>query len=744
MANDMYAGAINSRKDYKQTPADQYKYWEEELNGAMRRVKGWWKQGDRIVARFLDSRRETEISQDRSISIPFRLNLFHSNITSLISMLYGNLPKVDVSRRYADPTDDVSRVAAEIMERLLNNDIAENGEQVNAVLRSTLQDRLLPGLGVARVRYDFESEMQKVESISVDETGKQKITTVEQEVVLWEDAPTDYFYWGDVLWSWGRNWSELTWLAYRSYITKDEAESRFGEDIAKELQYRKQTPDEGEMGAQDTQQGSVWNKAEVWEIWDKVKRQVVFVSMGYAKVLETRDDPLQLSGFFPSPPFFLANQTTKLYKPTPDFNLAQDLYNEIDKLQTRIAVITEAVKVVGVYDAANADLARMFSEGVDNRLIPVNSWALFGEKGGLQGAIDWVPIADIVNALDKLVQLRDQTIALLRQVTGMNEVLRGGSQGQYEGVGQAELQAKFGSIRIQALQDEFAVFCSNLMQLKAEVIARHFSPETIAQKSNIGSSFDRDIAPQAIELIKRPEEARLRIEIRPESVAMVDYAQLKMERTEYINALAIFMQSAAPLIEQQPQATPFLLQLLQWGLSGFKGSQEIEGVIDKAIDQANRALANQGEKPDPAMQAAQMQQQLEQMKQQAELAKIQAKAAADERLRLVDRDADIATRQVDHTARLREIEAELQSKIAETRAKMEADIAIERAQAESNIHQTMASAEAETGKDVVATELEIGKEVVKSENKINEITTATAGKIREAQIKDTKKEKDND
>jgi hypothetical protein len=607
------------------------------------------------------------------------------------------------------------------MERLLNNDIESNGEEVTCVLRATLQDRLLPGLGCARVRYEVETEQVSAQT----ETGE----AITEEKMVWEDAPIDYFHWRDVLWGWSRTWANIPWIAYRSWLNKDEVEARFGEEAAKDLMYKKQTVNDNmeNSATDDPELGGVWEKAEIWEIWDKVSRKVVFYSTGYDRILEERDDPLQLSGFFPSPPFFMANQTTSLYAPTPDFHLAENLYNEIDLLQTRIEIITEAVKVVGVYDSAAAGIARMFKEGMENQLIPVDSWALFAEKGGIAGQIDWVPIGDIVNALDKLRELRSESIDLLHQVTGMADVLRGGGAGQYEGTGQALLKAKFASVRVQALQDEFATFASNLMQIKAEVICRHFSPETIALRANIENSFDADIAPQAIMMLKDPDLARLRVIIRPETVAMVDYAQLKQERTEYITALATFMQSAAPLLDQDPGMMPYLLRLLQWGLSGFKGSSEIEGVIDKAIDAAEKA--SKEPKEDPNAKAAQMQMQMEQMKQQAELAKIQAKAAADVEVRRVDQNADIATSAAQHQAKMVEIRAEMESKLAETAAKMQADIMVERVQAEANIAQTQATAANEIEKDAMNTRMEIEKEVAKTQLKIEEIREGAAAKM---------------
>ncbi|MCK5915392.1 MAG: hypothetical protein KAG92_04570, partial [Deltaproteobacteria bacterium] len=126
-------------------------YWEDEFSAAKKRLEKFHKDGDKVVSEFLG--KDAKESGSR-----FKLNLFHSNVITVSSLLYGNLPKIDVSRRFADPNDDVSRVAAETMERVLNIHVEEDSESYSSVFEGVLQDRLLAGLGVARVRYDFETD----------------------------------------------------------------------------------------------------------------------------------------------------------------------------------------------------------------------------------------------------------------------------------------------------------------------------------------------------------------------------------------------------------------------------------------------------------------------------------------------------------------------------------------------------------------------------------------------------------
>ena len=705
--------SIETKKDYSKTPAGQYKYYCEELGSAQKRLSKWHKSADKINKKFLGKGTHAEEGGGG-----FKLNMFNSNITTLQSMLYGQTPKIDVSRRFTDQNDDIARVAAETMDRMLNLDIQQNGKEVDSILQSALSDRLIVGLGCARARYEIDTEIVDGE-----------------ETLISESAPTEYYHWGDVLWGWARNWAEMPWLAYRSYITKDEAADRFGDKVADKLQYKQQKPSTSDENADDPDMGSAWMKAEVWEIWDKSERKVIWVCIGYDKVLDTKPDPLGLQNFFPSPPFLIANPTTSLYMPTPDYELAQDLYNQIDNLQSRIAVITEAVKVVGVYDSSSESIKNMLTSGTDNQLIPVDNWAMFGEKNGLSGQIDWMPLGDIVNALDKLRELRSDAIGLLQQVTGMSDIMRGELGSSYEGVGQSQMKAKFGSVRVQALQDHFAKFATDLFQIKAEIIARHFSPQTIAQKSNMQNSIDVDLLPQAIALIKDYESSQVRVSIRPESVAMVDYAQLKSERTEYINALSMFMQSATPLMEQDPATKPFLLQLLQWGLAGFKGASEIESVIDNAIEATEQAAKDAPDKPDPAKQAAEMAMQQEQMKQQGEMQKIQAKAQSDMQLRQQDFELDTQFAREAHNMKMAEVAADMQRSLAETQAKLQADVLVEQVQTQANIRQGQEATRGEMEKEAMGAQLDVAKESIKTGNKIKEIRASALGKIAEGRVK---------
>lgn len=702
----MDSGVDSSSKSDSPRKREKTEFWQPEIKQSQKMLDKWHKQGNRIVKKYLDDRQDISTTE-RSSGGAFRLNLLHSNVTTLMSMLYGNLPQVDVARTQQDANDDVARVAGNILRRILNLDIQNHAEDYDAVLRGTLQDRLLPGLGVARVRYDVEQEEREVAAVFTP-SGILLQQAYKETVTVWEDAPIEYYHWQDVLWGWCRNWADMPWLAFRSHLQKDAFKERFGSELIDDIKFTKQKAAMGDDQESIPEQDSPHSTVEVWEIWDKETKKVFWYSLGCDKMLDSKDDPLQLRGFYPAPPFFIANPTTTLYKPTPDYHLAQDLYSEIDRLQTRISIITEAVRVVGVYDAGCEGVQRMLNEGVENDLIPVENWAMFTEGGGIQGAIGWFPIGDVVNSLDKLRQLRDETMTLLQQITGMSDVMQGAVNNQYEGTGQTQLKAQFGSVKVQFLQDQFSRFVTDLMQLKAEVICKHYDPQTIAAQSNIAYGNDAALAEQAIALLKSPDMGYMRVDIRSETIAMVDYARLKTERTEFLVALSTFMQSAAPLLEKEPDAMPFLLTMLQWTMAGFRGSNEIEGEIDKMVDGAKAKIAQkaqEGEKEDPKDAAAAA-------KGKLDLEKIQAKGEIDGKLRQQDMQADMQTAQVTHQAKMAEIQATHQSRVAEIQLKAQADQQATQANMTANIQQTQSAADSEVLKDSMAAEMDVEKHQV--------------------------------
>lgn len=592
-------------KTDKQTPSVIQQRLITEIEAAKKYNRKWQDNAAVILRAYLDDR---EIEKDNSFARTYRLNLFSANINTLRAMLYGNTPSIDVSRKHGDANDDVARVAAEVLQRVLEED-----KTFAEAIGQSLEDRLLVGGGFARVRYTCEVEQIEHPEIP----GWAPAWTEDRKTE--ESAPVDYVHWRDILWSPARTWGEVRWVGFRSYLDRDALVKRFGDKIGHEVPMSGEAkPFSGGHSDHDGHPPQPGNgdhqKAEIWEIWDKSKKQVYWMNPGMSVVCDARDDPLNLKDFFPCPRPMLANTTSAAYLPRADYLLAQDQYRQIDILTTRITLLTKAMRVTGTYDRAATGLQRMLTEASENELIPVDSWAAFAERGGIRGAVDWMPIDNIASVIQVLVGQRTEIINLLYQATGMSDILRGATTASETATAQS-IKARFASVRVQHLQDEFARFAADLQRLRTEIIVANYDDETLVKQSGMARTHDAQLLPAALALLRDPE-AGWRIDIESSAMAAQDLAALRAEKAEFIQGLSMFIGAALPMIEKHPSAAPALLEMLKWTMTGFRGSRTIEGVLDQAIT-AMKQQPPGGQKQDP-----------EKAKQEAEMAKLQAESQA--------------------------------------------------------------------------------------------------------------------
>jgi hypothetical protein len=641
------------------------KTWTDNFAAAKKFWEKWHKSGDKVVDRFLGEKDNEEQDGDK------RLNLFYSNIVTLQSMLYGNMPKIDVDRTFADVDDDVARVASNIAQRILQQDIKYRGADFSSALMGVLEDRLLPGLGYARVKYEFDEEEEEIPAQIDSTTGVELAPATTKTKITNERVCFIYTHWKDILIGPCRTYEEVQWMAFRAYMNRKQLKEKFGDDVGGRIPLDSKGP----VSPNKTE--TIEKQAEVWEIWDKENREVLYFVEGFDSILEKSADPLELTNFFPGPRPLIANTTTKKFIPKPDYALSQDLYNEIDILQTRISILTEACKLVGVYDQSMGAIKQVFQEGRENELIPVENWALLGEKGGLKGVIDWVPLEAVAKTIAILDERLGVKIQQLYEVTGLSDLLRGVSQ-PYEAAATSKAKLQFASVRVQRLQEEFAKFASDLQSLKLEIIQKHFQKESILTQSNIMFTPDAPLAEQAIALLKAPDLVQWRIVIRPESLAQADYAQLKADRTDFLNGVSTFMQSAAPLIEMDKGSIPLVLNLLKWGLAGFKGSDEIEGLMDQGIKAAIEKLKNPDPPPpDPQMLKLQGEIQLAQQEHQSKMAQEQMRMENDRResqqqmqMAMLEFQAEMRRDQQKHQLEMQQMQQKFALEMAQLRAEL--------------------------------------------------------------------------
>jgi F0F1-type ATP synthase membrane subunit b/b' len=290
----------------------------------------------------------------------------------------------------------------------------------------------------------------------------------------------------------------------------------------------------------------------------------------------------------------------------------------------------KALRVRGVYDASQPALQRLMTEGDNNALIPVDRWAAFGEKGGLKGSIDLLPLDTIAQCLIQCYQARSDIKSQIYEITGISDIIRGQSMASETATAQ-QIKGQYAGLRLRAMQEDVALFATELLRMKAQILCTKYQEKTILEYAAAEQMSDADKAliPQALQLIREKPLRNFRIDIAADSLVQIDEAQMKQERVEFLTAFSQYIQSALPVSQAEPALAPLMLNLLKFGVQAFKGSRPIEGEIDQVAEQLKKAAANP--KPNPQLEAqqaqaqaeAQMEMQKAQMAAQAEQAKLQ-------------------------------------------------------------------------------------------------------------------------
>lgn len=699
--------------------AKKAKRWVQEIKFYETKTQQWEEKSKKILRRYKDSR------TPREQKVP-RFNILWSNIQTLMPAMYSRTPKPDIERRFRDK-DELGRYSSMVLERSITYFI--NEEFDNAV-RQAVFDRLLPGRGTVWVRYEPHFKDPAVdENEEVSNEGEEITDNVEaydksaddQEEVDNEDICWDYVHWQDFGHTFGRTWEEVSAIWRKVYLTREELIARFGEEVGKEV-----VLDYSPHDLKDNKYDEVEKKATIYEIWDKSDKKALWVHKDHHRgPLDEKDDPLELTDFFPCPRPMYATLANDDMIPVPDYQEYQDQAAELDEITSRIGAITKCVKVVGVYDASAQGVERMLAEGVENQLLPVAQWALFGEKGGLKGVVDYMPLDEVLKALLALYEARDKVKADLYEITGIADIIRGDSEAQETAAAQ-KIKSQFATLRLSANQDDVKRFVRDLVKIGTEIIAYHFGIDTIkkicgvqlltrqekqiiqtrmqmlqqqgqsSQLPPLPPELQKLDAEETQELLQNPtweeveqllhEQVTLsyRIDIETDSTIKMDQDADRDARVQFLEAVGSFLQQAVQV--QNPDLEPLLAKMLMFGVRGFKVGKELESAFEVAIAKLEKDSQDPSKKkPDPEMQKIQGEQQLAQAKMQADMQLEQFKAQMEDKRLQMQAQVDAHQGQVDAEVEKNKVALNGQLEMAKAKLDNETKIVVAQIQAKASL-----------------------------------------------------------
>lgn len=588
----------------KTTDEDFVKSWLKELASAYAREKDWRAQGDKLT-------RIYEAEAGAKATNPY--NILFSNTETLSPALYNSTPRPQVKPRFVQKDNALTRLAALTGQRLLQFFIDTNNPDypdLDEVLKQTLTEALVPGRGVPRVKYEADIQQEQVTS----------------ETVCVATVPWDRFLHG-----YAKHWQQVPWVAYEHRMTFEDAKASFGEEAARSLDFSEDGSSDGSGADGDTDGDSggrdLFSRkvegakgaalAQVFEIWVKASRTVVFISPNAKdKVLKRMDDPLKLQGFFPTPKPLHLIRTISSLTPRALYSMYEQQAQELNDLTVRISKIVKAMKVRGYYNSTVEGLRNLLEQD-DNTMLPLtNAGQLQAQGLKLDDAIWLMPIEKLVAVLQQLVTQRAQVKQVIFEITGIADIMRGSSQAS-ETLGAQEIKNQWGTLRLKRLQKEVARYTRDVLRIALEIMVTRFGVDTVkamtglpfptrmekqqaqAQMQQLQATLPPGAPPEqlppemqqiqavlaapdmdtVLELLKNDTLRNFAVDVETNSTVDAEATEDKQDMAELMNALAQFLNGVAPLVESgtmpQEAAKVIMLHLLR----RFRMGGEVEEAI---------------------------------------------------------------------------------------------------------------------------------------------------------------------
>lgn len=463
----------------------QARYWHNQIKAAQVREEDWRKRAEKINKRYLD---KEQGDYDRR-GDDKKVNILWSNTEVLKAALYSQLGDPDVRRAFpkAGPDNSASRTAAIILERSLT--ACGQRYDIDAQFEGGVFDMVLPGRG--NVWLEYEPNLD------------------ENDQPTYQEAKIVHVCWNKWLHGPGQRWEEVPWVAREHLMDKESVREAWGDDIANRAQYN-EVLTEGQ-GFEYEADRAEFHRAKAWEIWDKKSRERIYIIEGIHEIVQRDDDPYRLEDFFPCPKPIISVCGPDSLMPEPEFAQYQDQAAELDRINTRIYRLVEAMKYCGVYaaDSEDADVLADIGNLQDNQFAPIKSFAQLQAKGGLANLFQARDLVPIAQAIDQLTQRGIQLMQQIYEVMGIADIMRGASDPS-ETLGAQQMKAQFGSQRLRKRQREVARWVRGALRAKAEIIAEYFEREQLQEMSGILLPTRDEIA-QAKAALQQIQQAKQQV-----------------------------------------------------------------------------------------------------------------------------------------------------------------------------------------------------------------------------------------
>jgi hypothetical protein len=466
--------------------------WIGRIESAGREELTWRNKASMYWRRYLNrhglSGSATDMRHMRS-----RSNILFSNVEFFRAAVLPQMPQPVIRERYAkqQADDDTQKqfyaVCADIVEKAIEYAV-KSLDNKKAVERFK-NDALITGRGVLWVVFN------------ADDDGQGGLTNERLEL--------KHLAFNDFRMSPARNWEEAWWVARRILLDKSGVKGRFGPEIAEKLTFTYPTANDEQWKGDNTVQYE--SRAEIWEVWDKKSKKVVFVSPGYPDVLEENPDPYKLTNFFPTPePLRLISDPNTMI-PNPEFDIYRQEADDLAECAERKSALLHSIRArCFVPMTYMEDVSKLNSAG-DSEYVPIDAnSAVLQSDGGVASIFQYEPIEERSNVIQALNTEMEALTGAIYDITGRSDAMTEsgatpGEGGDAETATRTIMKGKFGSLRLQKKQELFNDYINEIYKVCSELICEMYGEQTLAEITAVSLPTDEEKQQDAVN--KQQKEA---------------------------------------------------------------------------------------------------------------------------------------------------------------------------------------------------------------------------------------------
>lgn len=613
-------------------PSDVRDRWLKRIEAEKKAHEVFRRQAKEAERSYYDrSRLNGDALTDNQQLVP----LFWSSTNVLHAALFSRMPRADVRKRNVDVMDGAAKEISLLTERALT--FVQDTTDYDNDAHQSVNDFLVPGLGQAKIEMDVETAevpvLNPIDGQPIVFDGK----PLTQTKVVSRELRQRYVHWKNYHWEPTTAWDQVTWMAYDHWMGREELERQFDIKLPEKAQ--------GNGGGNSPLKADKYEPQFcVHEIWDKTRREVLLICDAYDDVIETREDPLGLKGFFPSPRPMMANVEGEEVIPKPDYTFVADMLKLVNLYAKRIKALTSQIKDWGYYDSSFSELAKV-NQATDGTFFPIQGLAdRLGMAGANSGNVvvsqdNSKKVAVVMNLIDQFERQK----ALLWETIGISDITRGQTNPN-ETASAQRIKDQWANVRLAPKLNTISQFFRDCFRIMAEIISEKFEPEQIFQMTGV------QVTPEMEQVMSNDFLRTYAVDVETDSTIAQDDTLEREQRNETSETVSGMLQQLVPAIQAGQMPADLVKSLMLFTVRTTKYGREFEDAINQLPD-------NQAQLGQLQQQAQQAQQELQACQQQLQDAQAQLAKGNQQKEAREDFTAQTDAQDTTAAAQLKQVQA---------------------------------------------------------------------------------------